>query len=421
MNIRNASGIPPANSFKEPIKAGILQKKTKRRIFKAGSWQRKFCVLNDIKLYIYENEESNGQEKRCSLINLRYYDSCYVDESKDKKDAENAFIIQQSEKLGFFDVKHIFCTESKEERNEWISKIKGVISEISKSSKNQRNERSKDSGKRRSITFDKLIPQADKLKPVTKDRAKGPKGRRLPNRKSEYPEKSGAVEDRVEKRTASEIMSSNSMADNQDDTQNIQFMDGGAEEKQDLSSTENSLTSQEAKPELEKVSNNNNIPIEDVNNASDNRESDAAQTLMKELEQKWGTQTKDEQKEKTKNTENEVVATSTRDSIQLRQLSVTSNISANSDRTSTYQFYMLEKDIKSLKRDVNSIQILKNTSKTVQTTVDSLQNTVAELKNDVKDIKTAINALAEKMQNLKEIVKSEEEDDEPETDEDTLI
>ncbi|XP_054720143.1 uncharacterized protein LOC129229792 isoform X2 [Uloborus diversus] len=128
--------IPASDSFSSPLKTGFLEKLIGRGWLYSGSWKKRYCVLDGSKFYFYENEHCKGYEKTCGVINLDYYDVCEENSVKDKKNP-HVFLIGTSVR-GFFD-----------EESEGAS--------------------------------------TTCLVNATKDRVKGPQGRRLPQRKSMMP------------------------------------------------------------------------------------------------------------------------------------------------------------------------------------------------------------------------------------------
>ncbi|XP_022245688.1 uncharacterized protein LOC106462660 isoform X2 [Limulus polyphemus] len=135
--------IPAPSSFVQPRKTGYLRKYIQRTWFLPGSWKRRFCILNGNKMYTYENEGCKGTEKSSGVINLDYYDLCLEGGTKESKRASNVFIITSSV-LGCFEVTTIRHTSD------------GSLE----------------------------LPSGERLYTPTKHRDRGPRGRRLPQRKT---------------------------------------------------------------------------------------------------------------------------------------------------------------------------------------------------------------------------------------------
>ncbi|XP_076330424.1 uncharacterized protein LOC143236054 [Tachypleus tridentatus] len=195
--------IPSPSSFLKPIKTGYLRKYSQRTWFLPGSWKRKFCVLDGTKIYFYENEGCKGTERSAGVISLDYYDLCFEGSTKDNKRASNVFIISSSVR-GFFDMQHLFSADTLPEMSEWVTLIKEAISEArSKRSRAGRahgkDKRKKEPMRPRSVDSSPVfkvstnrpsshgaleLPSGERLYTPTKDRDRGPRGRRLPQRKT---------------------------------------------------------------------------------------------------------------------------------------------------------------------------------------------------------------------------------------------
>ncbi|XP_076354576.1 uncharacterized protein LOC143249117 isoform X2 [Tachypleus tridentatus] len=194
--------IPAPSSFVQPRKTGYLRKYIRRTWFLPGSWKRRFCILNGNKMYIYENEGCKGTEKSSVVINLDYYDLCLEGGTKESKRALNVFIITSSI-LGYFNKEHLFSAESLTEMTEWLKTINKAIADErlnqSKAShKKMKGEkkkylrpRSADNSPIFQVTTVRHtsdgsleLPSGERLYTPTKYRDRGPRGRRLPQRKT---------------------------------------------------------------------------------------------------------------------------------------------------------------------------------------------------------------------------------------------
>ncbi|GFU30377.1 PH domain-containing protein [Nephila pilipes] len=186
--------IPSSDSFVNPLRKGHLQKLTGRGWLYSGSWKKRYCVLEGSKFYFYENEQSKGNEKSCGVLNLDYYDVCEENTPKDKK-SPHVFIIGTSVR-GFFDNRHQFAAESTEELQAWIRAIQSAIEEARVSRRKPGRKRHLE-GKSPDLSTSSQESEGTStacLVNATKDRARGPQGRRLPQRKSMMPA-SRSIED----------------------------------------------------------------------------------------------------------------------------------------------------------------------------------------------------------------------------------
>ncbi|XP_054720141.1 uncharacterized protein LOC129229792 isoform X1 [Uloborus diversus] len=188
--------IPASDSFSSPLKTGFLEKLIGRGWLYSGSWKKRYCVLDGSKFYFYENEHCKGYEKTCGVINLDYYDVCEENSVKDKKNP-HVFLIGTSVR-GFFDNRHQFATESVDELRHWIEAIQGAIAEArlnrrkpARKQHQQQHQRPLVEGKSPDLSNSSQEESEGAsttcLVNATKDRVKGPQGRRLPQRKSMMP------------------------------------------------------------------------------------------------------------------------------------------------------------------------------------------------------------------------------------------
>lgn len=177
------------------------------------------------------------------------------------------------------------------------------------------------------------------------------------------------------------------------ENQTIEFMDRGAAKDRayKYSSSEGSVDNTDGKAETKSEEQEKkiiNIPntTEEVTTTAI-RDSDAAITLMKELENKWASETESSAAKKLEQEEIDTIAMSP---VQTRQTSVTSNRSGrSSDRTSTYQLYLLDKDIRGLRRDVNSMQNgYQNGNKATKMSVEGLDNKMMKMQCEIHLLRT---------------------------------
>ncbi|XP_040359509.1 uncharacterized protein LOC8037559 isoform X1 [Ixodes scapularis] len=222
--------VPPASSFVKPCKKGTLSKIVGRRWLFLPLWKERYCVLDDNKLYYYENETSKGTNSNCGVIHLENFDVC---EEYESKAVQNAFIITTANR-GFFDVRplcnvfnssnrvekkvfasnplwffvffsfrqpcHTFAADTLPEVCDWIANIRSKLNptvqkrtsfirkSLSKRRKNRHSlEKQLQNVPRQSPDPALDIPGKEPLESITKNRAKGPAGRRPPQRKSQMP------------------------------------------------------------------------------------------------------------------------------------------------------------------------------------------------------------------------------------------
>ncbi|GBM22245.1 hypothetical protein AVEN_273431-1 [Araneus ventricosus] len=195
--------IPSSDSFANPVKKGHLLKLTGRGWLYSGSWKKRYCVLEGSKFYFYENEQSKGNEKTCGVVNLDYYDVCEENSPKDKKNPY-VFIIGTSVR-GFFDNRHQFAAESADDMQSWIRAIQTAIAEARVSRRKPSRKRHLE-GKSPDLSTSSQESEGTStacLVNATKDRARGPQGRRLPQRKSMMPASRSVEEADIRQRSIS--------------------------------------------------------------------------------------------------------------------------------------------------------------------------------------------------------------------------
>lgn len=181
--------VPPAASFVKPCKKGTLSKIVGRRWLFLPLWKDRYCVLDDNKLYYYENETSKGTNSNCGVIHLENFDVC---EEYESKAVQNAFIITTANR-GFFDPCHTFAADTLPEVCDWIANIRSKLNPtVQKRTSFIRKSLSKRRKNRHSLEKQSPdpaldIPGKEPLESITKNRAKGPAGRRPPQRKSQMP------------------------------------------------------------------------------------------------------------------------------------------------------------------------------------------------------------------------------------------
>lgn len=200
----NMQEIPSSDSFGSPLKNGYLYKLIGKGWLYSGTWKARYCVLDGSKFYFYENEQSKGHEKSCGVINLDYYDLCEEDTVKDKKQPY-VFIIGTSVR-GFFDNRQQFAAESKDEMQSWIRAIQSAIAEARISRRKPGRKQRQQEGKSPDLSTSSQESEGTStacLVNVAKDRAKGPQGRRLPQRKSMMPTTRSAEENDLRQRSTS--------------------------------------------------------------------------------------------------------------------------------------------------------------------------------------------------------------------------
>lgn len=160
-------------------------------------WKERYCVLDGNKLYYYDSETSKGSGSQCGVINLDLFDLC---EEYESKSVQNGFVITTTNRR-LFDEYHTFAAGTLSEVCDWIAHIRAQLNQsiVQKRASFFRKSLAKRKA-RKSLepqaqpepspvppdpTLD--IPGKEPLESITKNRAKGPAGRRLPQRKSHMP------------------------------------------------------------------------------------------------------------------------------------------------------------------------------------------------------------------------------------------
>lgn len=155
-------------------------------------------MLNGSKLYVYDSEDSKGAE--ANVVCLEDFDLC---EEQDYRKIPNVFVISTASR-GFFEASRVFSADTLPEMCDWIAAIRARLSTVERqpslkkrpSSKRRSSATSKSHGKHgfldgdgaksKSAPLEALdLPRKERLNSVTKSRARGPSGRRLPQRKSQ--------------------------------------------------------------------------------------------------------------------------------------------------------------------------------------------------------------------------------------------
>uniref|UniRef100_G3MKZ3 PH domain-containing protein n=1 Tax=Amblyomma maculatum TaxID=34609 RepID=G3MKZ3_AMBMU len=193
----SVADIPPATSFAKPCKKGTLSKLVGRRWIFLPVWKERYCVLDGNKLYYYDSETSKGTNSNCGVINLDLFDLC---EEYESKSVQNGFVITNTNR-GFFDEYHTFSAGTLSEVCDWIAHIRTQLNQsivqkrtsfLRKSLAKRKTRKSLENLQAKTEssyipdpTLD--IPAKEPLESITKNRARGPSGRRLPQRKSQMP------------------------------------------------------------------------------------------------------------------------------------------------------------------------------------------------------------------------------------------
>lgn len=204
--------MPAVNTLPPPVAPGpVIQHEgavmqlSGKGLLVPGSWKRRYCVLDGRRLYYYQlNEENQGhrhyRDKTSHYVDLDGYDIC--EEAKGIKNASNVLVISSSEiEKSFFDTGRLYLSaESAKEMNEWISQIRSAMTALrdgqnSQPAKNFKSQPSADVSMTCTTEQTKakeaepmpleasisLVKSGEHLDCMTKQRAKGPTGRRLPS------------------------------------------------------------------------------------------------------------------------------------------------------------------------------------------------------------------------------------------------
>ncbi|XP_057373697.1 uncharacterized protein LOC130694636 [Daphnia carinata] len=175
---------------------GPLMQLSGKGLLAPGSWKRRYCVLDGRRLYYYQLKEENQghqhyRDKTSHYVDLDGYDIC--EEAKGIKTASNVLVISSSEiEKSFFDTGRLYLSaETAKEMNEWISQIRSAMTTLrdgqnSQPAKNFKSQPSSDVSTTEQIKANEadasisLVNAGEHLDCMTKQRAKGPTGRRLP-------------------------------------------------------------------------------------------------------------------------------------------------------------------------------------------------------------------------------------------------
>lgn len=193
-----STAIPAASSFPKPTLRGCLTELVGRRWLFQAIWKKRYCVLNGSKLYVYDSEDGKGTE--ANVVCLEDFDVC---EEQDYRKIPNVFVITTVTK-GYFEASHVFSADTLPEMCDWIAAIRARLSTVERqpslkkrpSSKKGSSASSKSHAKpaaqdgngieTKPSSLEALdLPRKERLNSVTKSRARGPSGRRLPQRKSQ--------------------------------------------------------------------------------------------------------------------------------------------------------------------------------------------------------------------------------------------
>lgn len=133
----NKTVIPAADSFTNHDHAGWMTK-----LFQDGwtwkRWRKRFCVLSNGTLYLYEQQTSKGTESGSLAIDLRKFTDCVKAPPKESKKYPNTLILEPVEakdnnnKKNGKDPNHVsrefFSTNEAAELEKWIARLKESIS-----------------------------------------------------------------------------------------------------------------------------------------------------------------------------------------------------------------------------------------------------------------------------------------------------
>lgn len=194
---QDAAGTPNTSVSKQE-KAGYLQTFSSKTFLTRDKWKPRYYVLNGSKLYrFYKKEDAtslpNASNARCRVINLGEYDICqYVPENDVKR--EHCFVLDSANSESD-QTRYMFCANTKEEMQDWMSHLRKAISRIRETPKRpQRPPRTKvtslpasaQESKKNDGDTASLVEAGTpgRLYNATKYRVRGPKGRRLPQKRS---------------------------------------------------------------------------------------------------------------------------------------------------------------------------------------------------------------------------------------------
>ncbi|KAI1296922.1 hypothetical protein HDE_05197 [Halotydeus destructor] len=158
--------------------------------FGRKQWQDKFCILDGDKLFVtinQQHEKESSKRKKALVLDLNAFDICEPHLHRD-----NCFVICSTIASGQYEKRHVFVADSEEVMNKWLANIQTAIKDARKNRKKAKvlkedSVTSKDTLAQLNQVQLSAVDEAEVLPPTTKDRAKGPKGRRPPNRKPSMP------------------------------------------------------------------------------------------------------------------------------------------------------------------------------------------------------------------------------------------
>lgn len=100
-------------------------------------WRKRYCVLSNGILYLYEQQKSDGTEKTCSTVNLKFFGECVKAPRKECKKSPNTLILEptkkkedstESTKSSNKIIREFFYTETSDEQEAWLSKLQESLS-----------------------------------------------------------------------------------------------------------------------------------------------------------------------------------------------------------------------------------------------------------------------------------------------------
>lgn len=182
------------------VHSGCLSKLSGKGLLHSATWKRRFCVLDSKRLYYYDTKEgkrTNGQVgKTCNYVNLAQFDTCTeVKQPAESRKGSNVFVVAGSNKALFDTAGLYLSADTPHELKGWITAVTRVLDDqrrhvkkpsakasvTSKPCARPRSNMAEDENAAASAALSlETLPVAEVLHCVTRQRTRGPSGRRLP-------------------------------------------------------------------------------------------------------------------------------------------------------------------------------------------------------------------------------------------------
>jgi len=188
--------LAPANI----VHSGCLSKLSGKGLLNSATWKRRYCVLDAKRLYYYdikERKSGEGVGKTGNYVTLSQFDTCSeVKQPTELRKGSNVLVVTSSAKTVFDTGRLYLSAESPDDLKEWLDALSRVLDDEQQQQQQRRSgsnrkpvvkprtriphEEMKKKSTSTALNLETSFPAPEVLPCVTRQRTKGPSGRRLP-------------------------------------------------------------------------------------------------------------------------------------------------------------------------------------------------------------------------------------------------